>query len=194
MTVENFILPDLLKHMRIFNGEVENFKVLQHSARSNRENIRTFLTHHSIVYVVSGTLHLMNNGSELSVQEGEMCLIAPGAYFSSELIGNQNYSMLGLFFNQWTAQYILKLPGITGILNEQQKLASCQEVHIIPKEKVFRSFFDSIHLYRKLEKEVKNEMIPIKFAELIYILLEGPHKQTILSFLSDAAMHNKKKP
>ena len=164
MTVENFILPDLLKHMRIFNGEVENFKVLQHSARSNRENIRTFLTHHSIVYVVSGTLHLMNNGSELSVQEGEMCLIAPGAYFSSELIGNQNYSMLALFFNQWTAQYILKLPGITGIL------------------------------YRKLEKEVKNEMIPIKFAELIYILLEGPHKQTILSFLSDAAMHNKKKP
>ena len=42
-----------------------------------------------------------------------------------------------------------------------------------------------------MKKEVKDEMIPIKFAELIYILLDSPHKQTVLSFLSEAAMNDK---
>lgn len=194
MTVDHFILPDLLKNMRIFNGEVEHFKVLQHSTISNQENLHTFLTHYSIVYIVSGTLYLRNKDSELSIKEGELCLISPGVYFTSEFISNQMYSMFTLFFSQWTAQYILKLPGITDLLNKQCNLTSCQEIHIIPKEKIFRNFFDSIQLYHKLEKKVKDEMIPIKFAELIYILLEGPHKQTILSFLSEAATHNKKKP
>lgn len=179
--------------MRIFNGEAENFKILHHSVASDQENIHTFLTHHSIVYVASGTIYLMENNSELPIKEGELCLFSPGSYFSSELINNQKYSMFALFFNQWTAQCILRLPRITNILNEQCKLTACREVHIIPKEKIFRHFFDSIQLYHKLKKEVKDEMIPIKFAELIYILLESPHKQTVLSFLSEAAMHDKKK-
>lgn len=177
--------------MRIFNGEVENFKVLQHSTASDQENIRTFLTHHSIVYVASGSIYLMDNDSELLIREGELCLFSPGVYFSSELTCNNKYSMFALFFNQWTAQCILRLPGITDILNEQCKLTSCREIHIIPKEKIFHNFFDSIQIYHKLKKEVKDEMIPIKFAELIYILLDGPHKQTVLSFLSEAAMNNK---
>lgn len=177
--------------MRIFNGEAENFKVLHHSMASNQENIRTFLTHHSIVYVASGTIHLMENESEFPIKEGELCLFSPGVYFSSELASNHKYSMFALFFNQWTAQCILRLPGITDILNEQYKLISCREVHIIPKEKIFSNFFDSIQLYYKLKKEVKDEMIPIKFAELIYILLDSPHKQTVLSFLSEAAMNDK---
>lgn len=179
--------------MRIFNGEAENFRVLRHSTASNQENIHTFLTHHSIVYVVSGTLHLIENESPMSIKEGELCLFSPGVYFSSELISDQKYSMFTLFFNQWTAQCILKLPGVIDILNEPYKLDDCGIVHIVPKNNILRNFFESIQLYHKLEKDVKEEIIPVKFAELIYILLNSPHRQTILSFLSEAAVYNKKK-
>lgn len=171
---------------------VENFKLSHHSASATQENKSTFLTQHLIVYIASGTLRLVNNDSVLSVEEGEMCLISPGSYVSSEFTNNNVFSRFTLFFNQWTAQCILKLPGITDALNEQCQPTARQGVHILPKKNIFKLFFDSIRLYHKLEKKVKDEMLPIKFAELIYILLDSPHKPAILSFLSEAAMHSAK--
>ena len=192
MTVENIILPDLLKSMRIFNGEVENFRVLQESTSSSRENVHTFLTHHSIVYIASGTLRLASRNSEQIIHEGELCLLSPGIYSSSEFISDRKYSAFILFFNHRTAQCILKYPEVIDKLNKRPKLPFMQNVHVIPNQKIFRGFFESIHLYQQLEKKLKDEILPIKFVELIYLLLDSPHEETVLSFLSEAAVYHEK--
>ena len=44
-------------------------------------------------------------------------------------------------------------------------------------------------LYRKDReclKKLKKEMLPVKFTELIYLLLNSPHRDIVLSFLSEA--------
>lgn len=99
MVVENFILPDLLESMRI-------------STSSSQENTRNFLTDYSIVYAVSGTLCLKNSDSEQIIEEGELALIPPGTYAFSESANDQNHSGFTFFFDQWTAQCILKLPEV----------------------------------------------------------------------------------
>ena len=37
-----------------------------------------------------------------------------------------------------------------------------------------------------VEKKLKKEMLPVKFTELIYLLLNSPHRDVVLSFLSEA--------
>ena len=146
MVVENFILPDLLESMRI-------------STSSSQENTRNFLTDYSIVYTVSGTLCLKNSDSEQIIEEGELALIPPGTYAFSESANDQNHSGFTFFFDQWTAQCILKLPEV----------------------------INAVPLYHNLEKKLKKEMLPVKFTELIYLLLNSPHRDVVLSFLSKAA-------
>ena len=41
-----------------------------------------------------------------------------------------------------------------------------------------------------MKNDIRKEMIPVKFTELIYLLLDSPHQQAILSFLSDAAIYS----
>ncbi len=38
----------------------------------------------------------------------------------------------------------------------------------------------------EIEKKLKKEMLPVKFTELIYLLLNSPHRDIVLSFLSEA--------
>lgn len=174
MVVENFILPDLLESMRI-------------STSSSQENTRNFLTDYSIVYAVSGTLCLKNSDSEQIIEEGELALIPPGAYAFSESVHDQNHSGFTFFFNQWTAQCILKLPKVISALSLHQPPVTRQKVYIIPRQKVFRNFFNAVQLYHNLEKKLKEEMLPVKFTELIYLLLNSLHRDIVLSFLSEAA-------
>ena len=173
MVVENFILPDLLESMRI-------------STSSSQENTRNFLTDYSIVYAVSGTLCLKNSDSEQIIEEGELALIPPGTYAFSESANDQNHSGFTFFFDQWTAQCILKLPEVISALSLYQPPVSRQKVYIIPRQKVFRNFFNAVQLYHNLEKKLKKEMLPVKFTELIYLLLNSPHRDVVLSFLSEA--------
>ena len=165
MVVENFILPDLLESMRI-------------STSSSQENTRNFLRDYSIVYAVSGTLCLKSNGSEQLLKEGELALISPGVHASSSF---------AFFLNRQTAQCVLKLPEVFNALNLQRPAVPRQKVYIIPRQKVFRNFFNAVQLYHNLEKKLKAEMLPVKFTELIYLLLNSPHRDVVLSFLSEAA-------
>ena len=164
MVVENFILPDLLESMRI-------------STSSSQENTRNFLTDYSIVYAVSGTLCLKNSDSEQIIEEGELALIPPGTYAFSESANDQNHSGFTFFFDQWTAQCILKLPEVISTLSLYQPPVTRQKVYIIPRQKVFRNFFNTVQLYHNLEKKLKEEMLPVKFTEL---------RDVVLSFLSEA--------
>lgn len=174
MVVENFILPDLLESMRI-------------STSSSQENTRNFLRDYSIVYAVSGTLCLKSNGSEQLLKEGELALISPGVHASSGLADNQKYSSFAFFLNRQTAQCVLKLPEVFNALNLQRPAVPRQKVYIIPRQKVFRNFFNAVQLYHNLEKKLKAEMLPVKFTELIYLLLDSPHRDIVLSFLTEAA-------
>ena len=119
-------------------------------------------------------------------EEGELALIPPGAYVFSKSSNDQNHSGFTFFFNQWTAQCILKLPEVISALSLYQPPVTRQKVYIIPRQKVFRNFFNTVQLYHNLEKKLKEEMLPVKFTELIYLLLNSPHRDVVLSFLSEA--------
>ncbi|WP_455638364.1 hypothetical protein [Parabacteroides sp.] len=178
--------------MRIRYENTENFKIQQHSIAANQKHVRTFLAYHSIIYIVSGALHLTDNDIEQVIKEGELCLISPGTYANPELTNDQELIVFILLFNRQTAQFILKLPKVHNALNKQSRLKSWKnpDIYIIPPNKFYKSFFDSIELYHEMKNDIKKEMIPVKFTELIYLLLDSPHQQAILSFLSDAAIYS----
>lgn len=180
--------------MHIINKDTGNFKVLEHSIVVNQKNIHTFLAHYSIIYIASGTLHLTKKRSKRVIKEGELCLISPGIYTKSEFTHNHKHVVFILLFNRQTAQLLLELPKVYNDLNNLSNLKPRQnpDIYIIPPNKIYKSFFNSTRLYHKMKNDIKKEMIPIKFAELIYLLLDSPHKQAILSFLSDAAIHKEK--
>ena len=77
-------------------------------------------------------------------------------------------------------------PGSDQRLESVPTAVTRQKVYIIPRQKVFRNFFNAVQLYHNLEKKLKEEMLPVKFTELIYLLLNSPHRDVVLSFLSEA--------
>lgn len=174
MVVENFILPDLLESMRI-------------STSSSQENTRNFLTDYSIVYAVSGTLCLKNSDSEQIIEEGELALIPPGIIRFFRIKPRSESFRIYLLLRPMDSTVHSQTPGSDSALSLYQPPVTRQKVYIIPRQKVFRNFFNAVQLYHNLEKKLKEEMLPVKFTELIYLLLNSPHRDVVLSFLSEAA-------
>ncbi|MCD7926467.1 MAG: AraC family transcriptional regulator N-terminal domain-containing protein [Bacteroides sp.] len=172
-----------------YSGQDKNVRLLQYANASTTENFDAYLTHHAIVFILAGVKQINVSHSKFRINPGELFLIPKGEYVMSEYIaGEHGFQSVMLFFNQKVARYIVQQLNETvpEALTEMKKK---EAIKIIPNNPEIQSLFHSLVSYSKENSPFLCEMIRLKFMELIYLLLDGHYRQTIISFLLDAARY-----
>lgn len=169
-------------------GGDKNVRLLQYVNTTTQENFDAFLTHHALVYILSGVKQIKVAQNKFDIHSGELFLIPRGEYVMSEYIaGESGFRSLMLFFSKKTAQEMLEQisRATGGKLLETEKIKK-EAVKIIPRNREIEKLFASLEAYSQGENPFMCELIRLKFAELIYLLMDTPYQKLIFSFLLDA--------
>ena len=167
----------------------KNVRLLQYTNASTEENFDAFLTHHVLVYILSGVKHIKVSNSHFCINSGELFLIPRGEYVMSEYItGKNGFQSMMLFFNQKVATNVLE--GLNDRIPEIcMKPKKKEAIKIISPNPAIGELFRSLEIYSKEEAMFLVEIARLKFMELIYLLLDSSYRNMILAFLRDAARY-----
>ncbi|WP_455592802.1 helix-turn-helix domain-containing protein [Bacteroides sp.] len=186
MTTKRLFVPDdvLLPQQ----GRNKNVRLLQYVNTTTQENFDAFLTHHALVYILSGVKQIKVAQNKFDIHPGELFLIPRGEYVMSEYIAGENgFRSLMLFFSKKTAQEMLEqINRATGGKWLETEKIKKEAVKIIPRNREVERLFASLEAYSQSENPFMCELIRLKFAELIYLLMDTPYQKLIFSFLLDA--------
>lgn len=168
----------------------KNIRLLQYVNATGQENFDAFLTHHALVYILTGVKQIKIAQSQFNIHPGELLLIPRGEYVMSEYIaGESGFQSIMLFFSKKVAQDLVeqlntRFPAYPSDLSSKSKVA----VKIIPHSEDIERLFSSLVAYSTGNSSFTFELIRLKFLELIYLLLDSPYQKLISSFLFDAAL------
>lgn len=189
MPVKRIFVPDdvLCSHQ---HGGNKNIHLLQYVSSSTQENFDAFLTHHALVYILSGVKQIKVASNQYDIHPGELFLIPRGEYVMSEYIaGESGFRSFMLFFSKKTAQEMVEQIGhglATDFLPEAGDMKK-EAVKIIPQSREVERLFASLETYSRSGNPYMCELTRLKFTELIYLLMDTPYRKLIVSFLLDAA-------
>lgn len=91
-----FVPDDILRPAQ--PGENKNIRLLQYVNSTTQENFDAFLTHHALVYILSGVKQIKVGSNQFDIRPRELFLIPRGEYVMSEYItGEHGFRSLMLF-------------------------------------------------------------------------------------------------
>lgn len=185
MTAKRLFIPDdVMSATKV--GTDKNVRLLQYTSATTTENFDVFLTHNALIYILSGIKQVRVAQSGFQINPGELFLIPRGEYVMSQyLTGENGFRSVMLFFTKKAAQDILEQIDDSMLTVERTKNNSAVKI-ISPNPNVERLFL-SLEAYSKGDNPYMCELVRLKFAELIYLLLDGPYRQFIVTFLVDAS-------
>ncbi|WP_300700751.1 AraC family transcriptional regulator [Bacteroides sp.] len=167
-------------------GTDKTVRLLQYTSLTTTENFDVFLTHNALVYILSGIKQIKIAQSGFQINPGELFLIPRGEYVMSEyLTGENGFRSVMLFFTKKAAQDILER--IDSSLLTTEHTQSNNAVKIISPNQNIERLFLSLEAYSKGDNPYMCELVRLKFSELIYLLLDSPYRQLIITFLVDAS-------
>lgn len=170
-------------------GEEKNIRLLEYVNATGQENFDAFLTHHALVYILSGVKQIKVAQRQFDIHPGELFLIPRGEYVMSEYIAGENgFQSIMLFFGKKVAQELVEqLSGHFPAYPSETSSLPKSAIKIIPHSSDIERLFSSLVAYSHGNSPFTYELIRLKFLELIYLLLDSPYQKLIRSFLTDAA-------
>ena len=167
-------------------GADKSVRLLQYTSLTTTENFDVFLTHNALVYILSGIKQIRVAQSGFQINPGELFLIPRGEYVMSEyLTGEHGFRSIMLFFTKKAAQDILGQ--IDGSMLTVERSKNNSAVKIMSANQHIEKLFLSLEAYSKGDSPYMCELVRLKFSELIYLLLDSPYRQLIITFLVDAS-------
>lgn len=167
-------------------GADKSVRLLQYTSLTTTENFDVFLTHNALVYILSGIKQIRVAQSGFQINPGELFLIPRGEYVMSEyLTGENGFRSIMLFFTKKAAQDILGQ--IDGSMLTIERSKNNSAVKIMSANQHIEKLFLSLEAYSKGDSPYMCELVRLKFSELIYLLLDSPYRQLIITFLVDAS-------
>lgn len=194
MPTKRLIVPDGLPLFRAERKQNADLQLLQYTNATAYENFDTFLTHHALVYIIRGVKQIRVAESSYRIEPGQLFLIPKGEYLMSEYMMDQDgFQSMMLFLNSRVARDILVqlesslLPD--SLKTNHQPLQSI--ISIIPETTDVSALFRALQAYASSQTPFFTELIKVKLMELVYLLLNSPFKNSLLTFLLDAARNEK---
>lgn len=185
MAVKRLFIPDNVMSATKA-GIDKSVRLLQYTSLTTTENFDVFLTHNALVYILSGIKQIRVAQAGFQINPGELFLIPRGEYVMSEyLTGENGFRSVMLFFTKKAAQDILEQ--IDNDLLTTERTKNNNAVKIIASNPNIERLFLSLEAYSKGDSPYMCELIRLKFSELIYLLLDSPYRQLIITFLVDAS-------
>lgn len=191
MSVKRLFVPD------DFGGEpFRSTRLLQYVQTADQESFDAFLTHHALVFVMAGVKQIRIGSEQYRIGPGELFLIPRGEYVMSEYIArNRGFRSLMLFFSRQLARETLSSLHLAETVPGRERsgeaaaadVLSAAAVQVIPGTDEIARVFAALDAYGLRESEYREELVRLKFRELVILLLDSPWRSRILSFLRDAA-------
>ena len=195
-----FVPDDILQPAP--SGEDKHIRLLQYVNATTQENVDAFLTHHALVYILSGVKQIKVAQNKFDIHPGELFLIPRGEYVMSEYItGEYGFRSFMLFFSKKTAQTLIEQIDKSLLTEHLSRTANAtltsesspgeakkkEAIKIIPPNRDIEQLFLSLEKYSQQNSPFLCELIRLKFSELIYLLMDSSYKTLIFNFLLDAA-------
>lgn len=189
MTAKRLNFPDKSVLPRLAKG----VHLLQYAQTDTHECFDAFLACPAVVYILSGIKQIKVAQSDFQIRPGELFLIPQGEYVMSEYIAEAGgFKSIMLFLNGTMAKTVLDKVGHylpTGDHPQEDKYNKA--IKIIPHLEEIHHLFLTLERYSKSESPFLDELIQMKFLELIYLLLQTSYRGLILSFLLNVAKEEK---
>ena len=186
MSTKRVIIPqDVLKDGKKSSA---NINLVKYTSSTTRANFETFLTEYAIVYILSGRKEITIVDTTYHIKKGELFLLPKGEYIMSEyIVEDSDYQSITLYFNSKLSQKALSEIEISNIPIFRQK-EGCPDkaIHTIPVTSDIENIFHTLMSYINNDIAFKQELIELKFMELLYLLLSGEFSGKIIQFLSMA--------
>lgn len=188
MPVNRLIVPDDIPGALPKDKHKHSVSLLQYTNATTTENFDAILTHHALVYILSGIKQIRVAENNYSIHPGELILIPKGEYVMSEYIAEKSgFQSLMLFFSSKMAQQLLAQLELPDIKEMEGRAERKEAIKIVPHIPEIDHLFRSIEAYSNKQTPFLSELIQIRFLELVYLLLDSPFRKLILSFLVDAS-------
>lgn len=189
MAAKRLAFPDksVLSHL------AKGVHLLQYAQASTRENFDAFLACPAVVYILSGMKQIKVAQSDFRIKPGELFLIPQGEYVMSEYMTEiEGFRSIMLFLDSRMAKTVLnKVSHYLPVEEHLQGDKYDKAIKIVPHLDEIHNLFLTLEMYCKSETQFLDELIQMKFMELIFLLLNTSYKGLILSFLLNAARDGK---
>mgnify|MGYP005989191019 CR=1 FL=1 len=137
----------------------------------------------NIVYRGKKILHTVDG--DITLQEGEAIFMTKGEYIMSEVIGNDDYECLLIFFDHHVArQLIADLPFQ---LNANKTIDS-KNILKFNVDSLLRNTADNLKLYVENKPKFSNELINLKLQELMLLILGSDAKDDFIHFCQNLTL------
>jgi hypothetical protein len=186
MSTKRIIIPqDILENRK---GKSANINLVKYISSTTLANFEAFLTEYAIVYILSGKKEITVSDTIYHIGKGELFLLPKGEYIMSEYVtDNEDFQSITLYFNSRISQKALSEIEMSNLSFSLKEKDSGNAMHMIPVTPEIENIFQSLIFYIEKDLSFRQELIQLKFMELIFLLLNDMVSGKIILFLLSAA-------
>lgn len=190
MSTKRIIIPqDALKEKK---EKLANINLVKYTSSTTLANFEAFLTEYAIVYILSGKKEITVSDTIYRIGKGELFLLPKGEYIMSEYVtGDEDFQSITLYFNSKISQKALSEIEMSNLSFSLKGKDSGNAIHTIPVTPEIENIFQSLISYIEKDFSFRQELIQLKFMELIFLLLNDVVSGRIILFLLSAARLDK---
>jgi AraC-like DNA-binding protein len=140
-----------------------------------------FMTEHTLIFVLQGQKQLLIDDQSFTADAGNLFFIKRGIYVMSELmLPGASYEALIIFF---TDDFFKRFLHTYKLISDQPVTAVSHLV--IPSNHLLNEYSTQFLGYFGRDLNTIQNILPLKQQELLLLLLSGPYRNKILSFLQN---------
>ncbi len=137
----------------------------------------------NIVYRGTKILHTIDG--DIKIKAGEAFFITKGEYIMSEVIGDEDYECLLVFFDHHLTQKLIsELP----FKLKFNKYTDTKNLFKFEVDSFFQNTADTLKLYLEDKPKFSDELISLKLKELILLILGSKSKDNFISFCQNLTL------
>lgn len=190
MGIKRIIIPQISVEDR--KKGLTDINLAKYTSSTSSAHFEAFLTEYAIIYIISGEKELILSGNTYHFGKGELFLLPKGEYIMSEYVtAGNNFESLTLFFNTRISQKVLSEIEINSIpIHNKKRNLGDRDICTIPVTSDIKNIYLSLISYIEKDITFKQELIQLKFMELLFLLLDAAADK-IIHFLSSAVQRDK---
>jgi len=154
------------------------------SVQSNYKH-SSIITSNLLNIVYRGTKILHTSNGDIQIKAGEAFFITKGEYIMSEVIGDEDYECLLIFFDHhMTRELISELPFKLNF----NKSIDTKNLFKFEVDSFLQNTADTLKLYLEDKPKFSDELISLKLKELVLLILGSNSKDNFISFCQNLTL------
>ncbi|WP_276373340.1 AraC family transcriptional regulator [Chryseolinea sp. H1M3-3] len=177
-----FNVYDKLKEDRTINKVIgSDYMILEYKCPIDVEKFQVLLDMHFITYVISGKKDWIVSDKTFEVNEGDAIFLRKGVYTTKQYF-DVDHCILTFFLNDEFICNFLRENKNIGLT--QTTAPVTDQAFPLDVDESLKALFYSIYNYLQMGREVPQNLVEIKFKELLFNLILNPRHKKLAQFFA----------